>query len=170
MPHNFITITGLGQDSHRFYPEGSEHNSGSITLAACKIPYQRSLMAESDGDVVLHAVTNAISSVTTKPILGAEADRLCEQGIQDSLEYLKLGFRDLEQKEMQLQHLAISIEAKAPKLLGHIPRIQESLAKICGLKPENIGITATSGEGLTECGRGEGIQVFCVASFLQKVV
>ena len=165
---NYISITGLGQDSHRFYPADSVHNSGSISLAACQIPHCRSLMAMSDGDVVLHAITNAISSVTARPILGAEADRLCEQGIRDSLEYLKLGLKDLAQKQMKMVHLAISIEAKAPQLLAHIPAMQASLAQVCNLAPENVGITATSGEGLTDCGRGEGIQVLCVASFLQK--
>ena len=75
--------TGLGQDSHKF-----ENNlEKPLILAGVLFPDERGLAANSDGDVIFHALTNAISSITTVNILGSEADKLCEKGITDSSVY-----------------------------------------------------------------------------------
>lgn len=158
---------GIGQDSHRFVPEGGE-NGKVLVLGGVPFPGEPALDGNSDADVILHALCNAISSVTGERILGKFADRLCLQGITDSAVYYREALRTLDPshnrggRRFELVHLAVSIEAKRPKLASHIEAMRIHLAKLSGLEPADVGITATSGEGLTAVGSGEGIA--CIAS------
>ena len=120
------------------------------------------LQANSDGDVMLHALTNAISGITCVNILGKIADELCQQGITDSHVYLEKALESLG--DWTISHVSFSIECKTPKINPKIPTIRAHIAELLSLTPEDIGMTATSGEGLTEFGRSEGIQVFCLVT------
>lgn len=149
-----IIKTGLGQDSHAFESKASK----ALILGGITLDHPLGLQGNSDADVILHSITNAISSVTGNNILGAKADDLCQKGIIDSAEYLKLALIDLQ--DWQINHVAISIECLVPKIAPHIDAIKHNLANLLNTSTENIGITATTGEGLSAFGRGEGIQVF----------
>jgi 2-C-methyl-D-erythritol 2,4-cyclodiphosphate synthase len=153
-------FSAIGQDSHRFEPEGS---SKLLTLGGMIIPGCVGLSGNSDADVVLHAITNAISSIHGTPVLGKIADDLClHQGIKESGVYLKKAIELLN--ACSLVHISISIEAQRPKLAEHLSAMRESIASLCGIPVAHIAITATSGEGLTAFGRGEGIQAFAIVS------
>lgn len=144
----------IGQDSHRF---DFENKSKKLVLGGIVFEGEPPMLANSDGDVVLHAVTNAVSGITGTNILGGIADQMCKNGIIDSKEYLKKALEDLQES---ILHLSISIECLQPKISPKIQEMKQSIAKILKLTPENIGITATTGEGLTEMGKGNGISVF----------
>ena len=73
--------TGIGQDSHRFEPEGS---SKSLMLGGVHIAGLPGLEGNSDADVVFHAICNAVSGINGINILGDISDTLCKQGITDS--------------------------------------------------------------------------------------
>ena len=162
----YAYITTLGQDSHRF--EEGTYEDNSIRLGGIDIPFDRKFSANSDGDVVLHAVTNAISGFTTVNILGDIADKIClEQGIKDSRVYLKEALKYLTDAE--IVHVSLSIECLRPKLLPHIPKMRESLAELLSIPQSSVGITATTGEGLNGFGRGEGIQVLVVMTFKKRL-
>jgi len=159
-------ISTLGQDSHRFLEGTFENNT--IKLGAVDVPFDRKYSANSDGDVILHAITNAISGYTCHHILGGVADKLClEQGIKDSRVYLKEALKDLT--DAKIIHISMSIECKRPKLMPHIPSIRASLAELLNIPENSIGITATTGEGLTDFGRGEGIQVLVIMTLQKKI-
>ena len=145
--------TGLGQDSHAFESETSK----ALILGGVRIDHPHGLRGNSDADVILHSLTNAISSITGNNILGTKADKLCQKGITDSAEYLKLALNDLQ--DWEINHVAISIECLVPKISPNIDAIKHNLASLLNTSVDNIGITATTGEGLTAFGRGEGIQV-----------
>ena len=115
------------------------------------------LSGNSDADVVLHAITNAISGITCKNIIGKIADDMCKSGITDSEEYLKEALKYLNNK---IIHLSISIECKTPKITPKIEEMRKNISRILDIPENSIGITATSGEGLTEFGKGNGISVF----------
>mgnify|MGYP001579806778 CR=1 FL=1 len=148
--------TGLGQDSHAFDGE----NSKALILGGVVFDHPQGLKGNSDADVILHSVTNAISSITGKNILGATADALCQQGVVDSSEYLKLALRDLD--TWKITHIAISIECLTPKISPKIMALKSSIANLTGVSVEDVGITATTGEGLTDFGKGKGIQVLSI--------
>ena len=146
---------GIGQDSHRF-KETSEEKK--LVLGGVEFEDQLSMDANSDGDVVLHAITNAISGVTCQNILGKISDEMClKQGILDSEAYVKEALKYLNGR---IVHLSISIECKVPKISPQIEEMRKNIARILQIGENSIGITATSGEGLTECGKGKGISVF----------
>ena len=149
---------GIGQDSHRFSDDPSK---GSLILGGVVFEGYSPLEGNSDADVVLHSITNAISGVTCVNILGEIADKICgEEGIKDSSVFLK---KALEYLDGRIVHLSIAIECQMPRITPEIPRMRENLSKLLGIHQDCIGITATTGEELTSFGRGEGIQVFsCV--------
>ena len=152
--------TAIGQDSHRF-AEGPAADARPLVLAGVSIPGMPGLSGNSDADVVLHAVTNAVSGITGVNILGKIADRLClEEGITDSAVYLAEALKHLG--DYRVSHLSVSIEAARPRLADHIDAMRQHLAALLSLDIKDIGMTATSGEGLTDFGRGLGIQAFCI--------
>lgn len=146
----------IGQDSHRFDIKNKEKK---LVLGGIVFEGEKALLGNSDADVVLHAITNAVSGITCKNILGKISDDMCEAGIADSEEYLKEALKYLDDS---IEHLSISIECKTPKITPMIEKMRENIAGILNIRPNQIGITATTGEGLTEFGKGEGISVFCV--------
>ncbi|MCU0609183.1 MAG: 2-C-methyl-D-erythritol 2,4-cyclodiphosphate synthase [Chitinispirillaceae bacterium] len=154
-----MQVSAIGQDSHRFELEES---AKPLVLGGVVIPGCPGLSGNSDADVVLHAVTNAVSGIHGIPVIGKIADELCQKGIRDSGVYLAkaLGFL----KGHRLIHLSISIEAKRPHLSEHFQGMRVSIARLCGLSVDDVAITATTGENLTAFGRGEGIQVLVIAS------
>ena len=148
--------TGIGQDSHAF-----ENKSGKpLVLAGIKFNHPFGLKGNSDADVIFHSITNAISSITGKNILGLIADQLVDQGIKDSQQFLKIALNDLS--DWNINNIAISIECLEPKISPQIKSMKENISKLCNISAADIGITATSGEGLTAFGKGEGIQAITI--------
>ena len=77
----------IGQDSHKI---DYNNSNKKLILGGVEFEEKFSLLANSDGDVILHAITNAISGITCKNILGEISDDMCnKKGIKDSEEYLK---------------------------------------------------------------------------------
>ncbi len=156
----------IGQDSHRFEDTSTDKPLilGGYTLPACDL----SLSANSDGDVLLHALTNAVSGITCRNILGTPADELCKRGVTDSRAYLQLALDDLASLGYGIKHISFTVECKKPHLSGHIDAIRGQVAKICGIDASCVGLTATTGEGLTAFGQGLGISVFCVITVARQ--
>lgn len=151
-------FTTIGQDSHRIETPKSK----PLKLGGVEFKSNFSLSANSDGDVVLHALTNAISGATTYNVLGNVADKMCKDGITDSREYLKEALKAME--KIEIEHVSISIEALKPKFSPKIQLMRSTIANLLFINDDRIGITATTGEGLTEFGRGNGIFVTVLLS------
>lgn len=151
---------GIGQDSHRFDFEDKEKK---LILGGVTFENHPPLSGNSDADVILHSITNAISGVTCVNILGAISDEMClKQGIKDSKAYLGEALKYLDGSK--IIHLSISIECQTPKITPKIPEIRKSLSSLLAVPENCIGITATTGEGLTAFGQGLGIQVFSIVT------
>lgn len=117
--------------------------------------------ADSDGDVVFHAICNAISSLTHVPILGGIAIDLCRnQGLKDSRVFLDKALETLGKK--RIEHIALTIEGKRPKFQKRADDIRKSVAAAVSVNLDQVGITFTSGDGLTAFGRGEGMMCYCI--------
>ena len=144
----------IGQDSHRMDYTNTDKK---LLLGGIEFDEKFSIIANSDGDVVLHSITNAISGITGKNILGKVSDEMCKKGITNSEEYLKEALKYLNNRVI---HLSISIECQTPKISPKIEQMRKNISRILEIDENCIGITATSGEGLTEFGKGNGISVF----------
>lgn len=152
--------TGIGQDSHRFLPPDS---SKPCVIAGTIFDNVPGFMANSDGDIVYHAICNAITSLTGILILGAIADDLClKDGITDSEVYLLEAMKTLGNQKVS--HVAVTIEAKKPKFKDRLIEMRSNIARVMNLDISQVGITATSGEGLTDFGCGDGAQCFVIVT------
>lgn len=151
---------GLGQDSHMFCKDRK-----GLTLAGITLNDEPALEANSDGDVVLHALFNALSQAIGDKSLGFYADPMCEKGIKDSRKYLDIVLKKMAKLNMSIGNVGIMLECKKPKIDPLVPAMKKSLSAILGgLEPRLIGITATSGENLTVFGAGLGIQCFAIVA------
>lgn len=152
-----IFRTAIGQDSHQFLSEDSTKPCVICGIIFKDVP---GLSADSDGDVVFHALCNAITSITHVPILGKVAKELYEKdGITDSEVYLKEALKTLTDK---IVHVSISLEGKRPYFQDKVHLMKEKLSNILKIEKDQIGITATTGDGLTDFGCGDGVQCFCI--------
>ncbi len=154
---------GIGQDSHRFLPADSTKPCVIAGLIFSDAP---GLSADSDGDVVFHAICNAITSITGVPILGKIAIDLCHKdGITDSQVYLERALETLG--KIQVEHVALSIEGKRPRFQARVPEMCARVAKVMKIGVDQVGLTVTSGDGLTDFGCGDGLQCFCTLTTAQ---
>lgn len=150
--------TGIGQDSHRFV---TDESSKMCILGGLIFEDVSGLLSDSDGDVVLHAICNAITSLSGVQILGALAQELHEkEGITDSAVYLKMALESLHR--FTIEHVALSIEAKKPRIQDRIEEMRQKIASLLHINVDQVGITATTGSGLSEVGLGEGVECICV--------
>lgn len=146
----------IGQDSHKIDAQNKEKK---LMLGGVEFEEEYSLLGNSDADVILHAITNAISGISCKNVLGKIADEMCQKGITDSEEYVKEALKYLTEK---IVHISITIECLKPKISPKIEEMRKNIGRILNLAQNQVGITATTGEGLTECGKGKGISVFVI--------
>lgn len=155
--------TGIGQDSHRFLPDDSKKPCVIAGVVFENVP---GFKANSDGDLVFHALCNAISSLTGVIVLGRITDEMClKDGITDSSVYLKEALKTLGNQE--IVHIAITLEGSRPYFLKKIEEMRSSIASVMNLSVSQIGITATTGEGLTDFGCGDGLQCFCIMTSVE---
>lgn len=155
---------GFGQDSHRF----SQDPKRKLILGGIEINGESGLEGNSDGDAVIHAICRAIEQALGNPDFSLYADKICQEGTKDSREYLKVALRHIKERSYSINNLGISLECQKPKIIPVAGKMKKSLAEILGIKKEQIGISATSGEDLTAFGRGEGVQVFAIVSLIKK--
>ncbi|MBS0288462.1 MAG: 2-C-methyl-D-erythritol 2,4-cyclodiphosphate synthase [Proteobacteria bacterium] len=158
---------GHGYDIHRFETVPSK---SYIMLGGVQIPYERGLVAHSDGDVIIHAVCDAL--------LGACALGDIGQHFPDtSPEYKNVNSRDLlhqvllkvQSSGYQIGNVDISVIAQAPKLMPHIDKMKENLAIDLQISLQSINIKATTNEGLDALGQKKGIAVHAVALLIRNV-
>ncbi len=145
-----------------------DHKKG-LTLAGVYLPAEPKLKANSDGDVVLHAIFNAISQAFGGESLGFYADDMCEKkGIKDSKKYIDVILEKINKENFEIGNIGLMIECKRPKIDPIANKLKKSLSEILELDIKKIGITSTSGENLTSFGLGLGIQCFAIVSLFEK--
>lgn len=149
------TQTFLGEDSHRF------SNEGQLTLGGLTIAELPKLEANSDGDVILHAIGRALAQAANETF-SELADPLMLSGDTDSRDYIEPLL-----KNITVRHVSISIEGARPKIDPLKPALKESLAEILNLPTEQITIEAMTGEDLTPFGLGEGIRCTAIVQVLK---
>ncbi|EAQ67504.1 2-C-methyl-D-erythritol 2,4-cyclodiphosphate synthase [Marinomonas sp. MED121] len=149
---------GHGFDVHKF-GEGDE-----IILGGVSIPYLHGLIAHSDGDVVLHALTDAILGAAALGDIGKhfpDTDPVFAGA--DSRVLLKKAYQEVLKKGYQLGNLDITIMAQAPKMAPHIDAMRANIAADLALDIDSVNVKATTTEKLGFTGRKEGIAVAAVA-------
>lgn len=164
-----IFRVGIGQDSHRIKTYDLEiKNKKPLILAGILIDKTIKVEADSDGDMIIHSLCNALNTAMGMGSFDAYSGQLCKQGITDSRKYLEVALKKIQRKSFKINNIAIMVEAGQPKLEKHREKITESLANLLNIKKENIGIAFTSGDKLTNFGKGEGIQIWSTVTLIGK--
>jgi 2-C-methyl-D-erythritol 2,4-cyclodiphosphate synthase len=157
---------GHGYDIHRFEEQASKRY---IMLGGVKIDYDKGLVAHSDGDVVIHAICDAL--------LGACALGDIGQHFPDTdAKYKNCNSRDLLRHVREkiaacgysVGNIDVTIIAQAPKLAPHRLLMQENLAQDLQTSMNNINVKATTNEGLDALGQKLGIAVHAVALLVKQ--
>jgi 2-C-methyl-D-erythritol 2,4-cyclodiphosphate synthase len=156
---------GFGTDSHRFDKSGLK----PLILGGVRVDEKGGLEANSDGDVILHALFNAISQACGGHSLGHYADPLFRKGKIDSTEYLTIALDMARERGCAVHNIGIMIEAAKPRIpVETVEEMKRRIACLTGVGDGDVGITFTSGEGLTSFGRGEGMLAQAVVSLVEE--
>lgn len=148
---------GQGFDVHAF------RDGGRLMLGGVEVLHSRSLAAHSDGDVVLHALCDALLGAAALGDIGQhfpDSDNALEN--IDSRVLLRVVVSLIEAKGLALSNVDITIVAQEPKLAPYTQRMCEVIATDLGKSSEAVNIKATTTEYLGFTGRGEGIAAFAV--------
>ncbi|WP_423185643.1 2-C-methyl-D-erythritol 2,4-cyclodiphosphate synthase [Alishewanella sp. d11] len=154
---------GHGFDVHAF------GGAGPVTLGGVKIDYEQGLLAHSDGDVVLHAVADALLGALALGDIGhhfPDTDSAFKD--IDSRILLRKVFSDVSQLGYQIGNLDITIMAQAPKMAPHINAMRNCIATDLACQLSQVNVKATTTEKLGFVGRKEGIAVEAVVLLCQK--
>jgi 2-C-methyl-D-erythritol 2,4-cyclodiphosphate synthase len=158
-----IYRTGIGRSGRRFLTNDS---SKPCMIGGILFEDVPGLDHESDGDVVFHAICNAITSLTGVPILGGIVRELLRKdGYTDSAVYVEHALKTF--KDQKVTHIAISLEGKRPHFQDQIDAMRRNIASILKITPSQVGITATSGDGLSDYGCGDGVHCLCIITTTQ---
>lgn len=151
---------GHGFDVHRF---GDEQADAEITIGGVKIASDRPLLAHSDGDVLIHALCDALLGAAAMGDIGERfPDTDAQYKDADSRVLLRNVVSSLQQAGYQLINADITLVAQAPKMAPHKPQMRQSLAADLGCELGQLNIKATTTEGLGYAGRKEGIACHAV--------
>ena len=155
--------TGIGYDIHRMV-EGRELRLGGI-----RIEYPKGLLGYSDGDVLLHAICDALLGAAGLGDIGGhfpDTDPVYK-GIS-SLELLRHVVKLLHESGFEVVNIDANVLAEAPKIGSHISDMKEAVGGAVGISPKRVNIKGRTSEGLGEIGRGEAIAAQAVAMVQQK--
>ncbi len=143
---------GQGFDAHAF------REGGELVLGGERIPHTHSLAAHSDGDVVLHALCDALLGAAALGDLGHHfPDTDPKYAGISSRQLLSEVAVMLFEEGYRILNVDLTVIAQRPKLAPHIPAMRANIAVDLGLRPNRVSVKATTTEGLGFTGREEGI-------------
>lgn len=148
---------GHGFDVHRF-AEGDH-----VVLGGVKIPHKQGLDAHSDGDVLIHAICDALLGAIAGGDIGRHfPDTDPQYKNIDSCVLLEKVYLQVLKQDYHLANLDVTVIAQTPALSSHIPSMCKRIAEIMGVSNNQINIKATTTERLGYIGREEGIAAHSV--------
>src|SRR5438132_13097861 len=154
---------GIGYDVHRLAEDRQ------LVVGGVEIPHSRGLEGHSDGDVLSHAIADALLGAICAGDIGQHFPDT-DQSIRgiSSLEILERVEKLLDEKNAAILNVDATVIAEAPKIAPHIPEMRKKIAKTLNISDSHISIKATTNERLGPIGRGEGISAMAVASVEQS--
>ncbi|WP_417532268.1 2-C-methyl-D-erythritol 2,4-cyclodiphosphate synthase [Marinobacter lipolyticus] len=150
---------GQGFDVHAFC-EGS-----FVTLGGVRIPHSHGLKAHSDGDVLLHALADALLGAVALGDIGhLFPDTSDEWAGADSRDLLRRVMNRVAEEGFSVVNVDSTIIAQAPKMAPHVEAMRLNIADDLGIPANRVSVKATTSERLGFTGRGEGIacQAICL--------
>ncbi len=150
---------GQGFDVHAFC------DGDSVVLGGVSIPHTKGLKAHSDGDVLLHALADALLGAAALGDIGhLFPDTSEEWAGADSRDLLRRVMQRIREEGYAVVNVDTTIIAQAPKMAPHVPAMRLNIAEDLGIPASRVSVKATTTEKLGFTGRGEGIacQAICL--------
>ena len=148
---------GNGYDVHRFGP--GDH----IMLGGVRIPFPQGIIAHSDGDVVIHALCDALFGAAALGDIGRHfPDTDAAFAGADSMHLLAQAAQRMRAAGYEIVNIDSTIVAQAPKLAPHIGAMRERLAGVLGLAVEQVNVKAKTAEKMGPVGEGRAIEARAV--------
>jgi 2-C-methyl-D-erythritol 2,4-cyclodiphosphate synthase len=148
---------GLGYDIHRLEP------GDGLMIAGVRVPCAYRVVAHSDGDVVLHALCDALLGATAAGDLGEHfPDNDPTYAGRDSAWFVRNVLALGAMKAWRIANLDVNVVAQAPRLSEHKPAMRQRLAELFALPLDRIGLKARSNEGCDAVGEKRAIQAQAV--------
>ena len=152
---------GIGYDVHKLAP------NRKLILGGVEIPHELGLEAHSDGDVLIHAIIDAILGAATLGDIGQHFPMTDEFKNISSVELLKRTCELVAGKGYSIGNVDSIVVAQRPKLAPHISAMRERLAEVLNVELDAVSVKAKTEEGLGFTGTEQGIAAYAVAC-LQK--
>ncbi|HHC71385.1 MAG TPA: 2-C-methyl-D-erythritol 2,4-cyclodiphosphate synthase [Thiotrichales bacterium] len=154
---------GHGFDVHRF------GDGERVVIGGVAIPHSRGLVAHSDGDVLIHALCDALLGAAGLGDIGHHFPDThdCFRDI-DSRRLLRHVMEVVANDGLAVGNADCTVIAQAPRMAPHIPAMRDNLAEDLGVERNRINIKATTTEGLGYTGREEGIAAHAVVLLIEK--
>lgn len=150
---------GFGYDIHAL------KKGRRLVLGGVRVPHPKGLDGHSDGDALLHALTDAVLGAMGEKDLGSWfPDTDARWKGADSRIFVDLARRLLKKRRLRVEHMDSTIVAEEPKLGPHMDRIKQGVAAAFGVCASHIGVKAKSNEGFGMIGKGGAIACFAVVS------
>ena len=154
---------GHGFDVHAF---GTDNQ---LIIGGVTIPFDKGFIAHSDGDVALHALTDALLGAVALGDIGKLfPDTDMQYKGADSRVLLREAYRQVQEKGYVVGNVDVTIIAQAPKMRPHIDAMRALIAQDLSVDIEQVNVKATTSEKLGFTGRGEGIACEAVALLVRK--
>lgn len=151
-PPGLAVRVGVGYDVHRLTPDRP------LILGGVEIPSARGLSGHSDADALVHAIMDALLGAAAMPDIGSQfpPDDRRYRGA-DSIALLESVAARLRSSGWRVGNVDTVVTAEAPRLAPYVETMRDRIAAALGATPAQIGLKATTTEGLDGVGRGEGI-------------
>lgn len=148
---------GFGYDLHRLV-EGRK-----LILGGIELPFEKGEEGHSDGDVLLHAITDSILGASSLGDIGSYFPPEDEKWKNaDSSVLLKTVLKDVYKNGWKIENLDCVIKLEKPKFIPYRNLVIENIAKILEVKNEQIFVKAKTGEKISPVGTSEAIEAYCV--------
>jgi 2-C-methyl-D-erythritol 2,4-cyclodiphosphate synthase len=151
--------SGIGWDSHRL------EAGRRLIIGGVELEYDRGLAGHSDGDVLTHAVMDALLGAAGCGDIGQwfpDTDERFKDA--DSMALLRVLVAEMEARDVHVTHCDTTVLMERPKLAPHRDAIRESLAGGLKLPFQSVNVKASTGEGLGFVGRGEGVAALAIVT------
>jgi 2-C-methyl-D-erythritol 2,4-cyclodiphosphate synthase len=154
-----LSRSGIGYDLHRL------SQNRKLMIGGIQISFEKGSEGHSDGDVVCHAICDALLGAAGMGDIGTHfPDSDPKWRGVSSLVFLRQVRQYLERRNWKIRHIDAIVIAERPKLGPYFPAMREALAKSLGIASERINLKAKTNEGLGEIGRGEAIAAHAIAT------
>ncbi|MCH9026947.1 MAG: 2-C-methyl-D-erythritol 2,4-cyclodiphosphate synthase [Proteobacteria bacterium] len=157
---------GHGYDLHRF---GAVGTAVSIRLAGVEMPHNQQIIAHSDGDVLIHALCDALLGAMCQGDIGQHFSDQAEHWRDTvSREFLCLIAELMGHQNYELENADLTLICEAPRIGLYRNRMCERIAEDLGVTVDRINVKATTAEGVGAVGRGEAIAAHAVVLLRRK--